>query len=183
MILRIIRNTNPPPNEFPMGITTKKGKCREVLKSLYGGKGAGADWKAKFVPKLFEFGFRAATIDQTIFVLRNPEKDSEYIIIAIYVDDTVGVNKWDSMMFKFKDFLKREFDTNDEGDLEWFLSVHYNQNNEKDIMALDQRAYIEKMIGEWGFKGMKTSKTLMVEGFKIFPSYILSNLRQTIEGF
>jgi hypothetical protein len=79
-------NADNPVKQYmwaPDGITAKKGECWEVLKSFYGGKGAGADWKAKFVPKLFEFGFRSATIDQTIFILRNPKNTNEYIIVAI----------------------------------------------------------------------------------------------------
>ncbi len=74
------------------------------------------------------------------------------------------------MMVKFKAYLSKEFDTNDDGELQWFLSVQDTWNDSGDVMALDQRAYVEKLIDEWGFEGMKIVKTPMVEGFKIFPS-------------
>jgi hypothetical protein len=50
------------------------------------------------------------------------------------------------MMVKFKAYRSKEFDTNDEGELQWFLSVHYTRNYLGDVMALDQRAYVEKLI-------------------------------------
>eukprot|EP00961_Rhodomonas_salina_P091981 1237508-Rhodomonas_salina.2 len=63
----------------PDGIAMHKGECWEVLKSLYGEKRAGADWKGTLTPKLYKFCF------EKVFILRNPKDAGQYIIIVIYV--------------------------------------------------------------------------------------------------
>lgn len=99
----------------PDGITKKKRECWEVLSSIYGKRSAGYDWKQMFVPAILKFGFKATTIDETVFVKRNDKNPSEFIMIAVYVDDTLAAETWEEEMTRFKFFLADEFDTNDQG--------------------------------------------------------------------
>ena len=78
----------------PPGIAKYKNEAWEVLKSIYGGRGAAADWKGTFVKILFRFGFKAATIDETVFIIREGDL---YLILVIFVDDTICIDKWPEM--------------------------------------------------------------------------------------
>lgn len=121
-------NSENPAKQFmwaPEGVRLMEKECWELLKSLYGCCGAGSDWKGTFTPVLVKFGFKAVTVDETVFILRNPDNPDEFLIIALYVDDTILAETWESKAKEFVEFLNSHFETNDEGELSWFLSVNY----------------------------------------------------------
>eukprot|EP00961_Rhodomonas_salina_P292586 3933059-Rhodomonas_salina.1 len=153
----------------PYGVAKGKRECWEVLKSLYWKRRAGADWKGTLVPVLLAFGFEAATADETVFILREGEK---FIIIAIYVDDTVYAETWPEKTEEFKTYLDSVFETNNEGELAWFLSVRYKWNETRDILSLSQTTFVEKLLSEYEMENMKSTKTPMAEDFVVLPGYI-----------
>eukprot|EP00961_Rhodomonas_salina_P259867 3511788-Rhodomonas_salina.4 len=67
--------------------------------------------------------------------MREGEK---FIIIAIYVDDTIYAETWPEKTEEFKESLDSVFETNNEGELAWFLSVGYKWNEARDILSLSQ---------------------------------------------
>eukprot|EP00961_Rhodomonas_salina_P034943 470286-Rhodomonas_salina.1 len=75
--------------------------------------------------------------------MREGEK---FIIIAIYVNDTIYAETWPEKTEEFKTYPDSAFETNNEGELAWFLSVRYKWNEARDTLSLSQNTFVEKLL-------------------------------------
>mmetsp|Transcript_61772 Transcript_61772/g.127702 ORF Transcript_61772/g.127702 Transcript_61772/m.127702 type:complete len:1753 (+) Transcript_61772:15-5273(+) len=157
----------------PDGIAKYENECWQILSSVYGTRQAGADWKELFVKLLKEFGFVAANLDETLFVLKS-DADDRVIIVVLYVDDAIVAENWPSRYNKFLQFMQRKLEITDEGALHWYLSVSYQHSKDGTRVLASQTGYIEKVARAHGLDPDARSgpKTPMDSRFTVDPDDI-----------
>ncbi|CAM8910705.1 unnamed protein product [Rhodiola kirilowii] len=74
----------PPPGFY--NEAKKQGKVCRLLKSIYGLKQASRQRFAKFSDALLQFGFTASLHDNSLFTM---QRDKEFIVLLVYVDDVL----------------------------------------------------------------------------------------------
>jgi hypothetical protein len=74
--------------EFLEGIQKgrKLGMVRKLNKAFYGLKNSSKVWYKRFDDYLVSIGFTKNKANSNVYILK---KDSSYMILAIYVDDTI----------------------------------------------------------------------------------------------
>jgi hypothetical protein len=76
---------------------------------------------------LFERGFEMGKVDQTLFLLR---QGRDILIVQVYVDDIVFGDLSNSLVARFAEDMRWEFEMSLMGELQFFLGLQINQSNE-----------------------------------------------------
>eukprot|EP00961_Rhodomonas_salina_P289502 3912214-Rhodomonas_salina.1 len=151
----------------PDGIATHKGECWEVLKSLYGGKGAGADWKATLTQRLYKFEIRR--------MQRNTS--SSQSTWTIQCASRPGARRIRSSRSSSVTSLTPTTRAT------WLgFCPCTTRSTEGNVMSLDQKTYVEKMIKDYGFEEMKTAPTPMADDFKITESNLPDKVNSELQN-
>jgi hypothetical protein len=98
----------------------------KLRKALYGLKKAPSAWYGRFRGFLFERGFDMGKVDQTLFLLRQ----RDILIVQVYVDDIVFGGSSNSLVARFTDDMRREFEMSMMGELQLFLGLQIKQSKE-----------------------------------------------------
>ena len=113
----------PPQGVLKPG---QEGKVCRLLKGLYGLKQAGRGWYQE-MSKVFmkDLGFTRSAVDHSIFFRRS---DKEHTIVAVATDNMAVTSKCMEDAIKFKSEIKRYWDINDNGPIQWFLGFNIKRN-------------------------------------------------------
>lgn len=155
---------------LPKGVTASRSennvpKVCKLNKSLYGLKQAAYSWNKELHKALLDIGFKQSVHEPCIYVLR---KDKSYLTIGIYVDDIFVVGNDNNKKLEVFNRLKDRFKLKDLGPIEQALSLRIRR--EKDIIYVDQKNYITKVLTNFGMEDCKPVKTPMVLGTKLTKS-------------
>lgn len=136
---------------LPPGVKTdgENVVCR-LRKGLYGLKQAARIWNHKLDNTLTQMGFKPSKNDSCLYVRRSKGKTA---YIAVYVDDFVIVCESER---EYEDIIKqlnRHFKVVSLGNIKFFLGIQVTQT-EKHV-ALNQRAYIKKLLSRFGQEDAK----------------------------
>jgi transposase InsO family protein len=152
----------PLPGYEEDGMVWKLKKC------LYGLKQSAREWYAKLSRSLLAKGFRTSNFDPCVFV-----HHSERIYISIYVDD-IGLYAAPApespIVDRIINHLKREFEITDLGIATWLLGLHINYSDEG--ISLSQRAYIDKVLKQYGMESSRPVSTPLDKGNKLYKGTI-----------
>ncbi|KAK8653946.1 hypothetical protein V6N13_127927 [Hibiscus sabdariffa] len=107
-------------------------------------------------------GFRQACSDTSLFV---KEKGSDFIALAVYVDDIVVTSPSEYAISNIKDFLHQTFQIKDLGNLKYFLGLEVARSSKG--INLCQRKYILELLKESGFLEAKHVPTPIVPSKKL----------------
>ena len=118
----------------------KSGTCFKLLKSLYGLKQASRIWYETLKDAILKAGFSESEVSACLFF-----KDGVYLII--YVDDILISGKLEDVT-KIKEFLAKEFNLKDLGEVNYFLSMIFNRI--KDGYIITQSQYIKEILIQYG---------------------------------
>ena len=133
----------------------------KLKKSLYGLKQAPRVWHEEIKGTLIELGFTQLTCDNGIFKLVNEER---YLILAVWVDDMPIFYKRDEDRQWLTEKLKLKYELQ-EGNLEYILGIKIIR--EEGIMKINQQAYIENKVKEYGLQEAKGCMTPMIMNQKL----------------
>jgi hypothetical protein len=113
----------PPQGVLKPG---QEGKVCRLLKGLYGLKQAGRGWYQE-MSKVFmkDLGFTRSAVDHSIFFRRS---DKEHTIVAVATDNMAVTSKCMEDAIKFKSEIKRYWDINNNGPIQWFLGFNIKRN-------------------------------------------------------
>jgi hypothetical protein len=81
------------------------------------------------------------------------QEKSEFVIIALYVDDLILTSNSSDLLSKVKVSLKENYKMTDLGELSWCLGIQVAQC--QDSVRLTQRTYILKMLERFGMQDCK----------------------------
>jgi hypothetical protein len=150
------------PEEFPVYIDTPHGfhvppnKIIKLNKSLYGTKNAGHLWWTDLCKALKAEGFTQCVHDQCVFYKR--EKDGSITYLATWVDDVIVASNSPHIQ-KLKALLEAKgFSITTFEQLEWYLGISITRNEDGSI-TIDQSAYIDTMLANFGMRDAHTCTT------------------------
>jgi hypothetical protein len=84
-------------------------------------------WYGRLRGFLFERGFEIGKVDQTLFLLR---QGRDILIVQVYVDDIVFGGSPKSLVARFVEDMRREFEMSMMGELQFFLGLQIKQSKE-----------------------------------------------------
>eukprot|EP00961_Rhodomonas_salina_P110483 1486694-Rhodomonas_salina.1 len=131
----------------PEDITKFPGEMVELVWSIYGTKQAAHNWWKELTAALCSFGLQAACDEETIFVITS---GTMKLIVVTFVDDLIVIHDNNQLFSRFVNHLKRHFEITDEGELEFYLGVLYEQDTDGWSMKASQKAYIERLAETFG---------------------------------
>jgi hypothetical protein len=134
----------------PPGFESEKypHQVYKLRKALYGLKQAPRAWYGRLRGFLFEVG----KVDQTLFLLR---QGRDILIVQVCVDDIVFGGSSNSLVARFVEDMRREFEMSMMGDLQFFLGLQIKQSKEGTFVH--QAKYTKDIV--WNFK-MEDSKAM-----------------------
>ncbi|XP_026416688.1 uncharacterized protein LOC113312149 [Papaver somniferum] len=146
----------------------------ELKKSLYGLKQAPRAWYDRFSGYLIKSGFKNSSCDSSMFIYH---KNSERMILLVYVDDIILVGTSDSLLTSFITSLKSEFAMKDLGPLHYFLGIEAVFDSSANKMLLTQNKYSLDLLRKHDMIGCKPCKTPVGSGPRVsaFDGTLLSD--------
>ena len=146
----------PPQGVLKPG---QEGKVLRLLKGLYGLKQAGRGWYLEMSKVLIkDLEFKRSKIDHSVFYKREGD---EHTIIAVATDDMALTSKRKVDAERFKAQIKRYWDITDHGPIKWFLGFEIRRDRKSRTIAINQCAYIEKMVDKFYLTNAKKVTTPM----------------------
>ena len=143
----------------------KKGSenlvCR-LKKSIYGLKQSPRCWNVALDTTLKEMGFTQSENDPCIYY-KNTEGEMFYL--GVYVDDIILAGKTETKLNEVKSDLSRKFDIKDLGELNYFLGVKIDQQDNS--VWIGQPAYTKNLLEMFGMQDCKPVSTPASIGLKL----------------
>ncbi|GJV12456.1 retrovirus-related pol polyprotein from transposon TNT 1-94 [Tanacetum coccineum] len=134
----------------------KPNHVYRLKKALYGLKQAPKAWYDRLKAFLYKHDYEMRMIDNTLFTKK---KDSNIIIVQIYVDDIIFGSTCQEMCDDFAKIMHDEFEMSMMGELNFFLGLQIKQLD--DGIFFNQSKYIKEMLKKFGLEDSKPMKTPM----------------------
>ncbi|GJY81441.1 retrovirus-related pol polyprotein from transposon TNT 1-94 [Tanacetum coccineum] len=133
---------------------TKPNYVYRLKKALYGLKQAPKAWYDRLKAFLIKHDYSMGMVDNTLFTKK---KDSNIIIVQIYVDDIIFGSTCQEMCDDFAKIMHDEFEMSMMGELNFFLGLQIKQLD--DGIFFNQSKYIKEMLKKFGLEDSKPMKT------------------------
>ncbi|GJT51997.1 retrovirus-related pol polyprotein from transposon TNT 1-94 [Tanacetum coccineum] len=127
-----------------------------LKKALYGLKQAPKAWYDRLKAFLIKHNYSMGMVDNTLFTKK---KDSNLIIVQIYVDDIIFGSTCQEMCDDFAKIMHDEFEMSMMGKLNFFLGLQIKQLD--DDIFFNQSKYIKEMLKKFRLEDSKPMKTPM----------------------
>ncbi|GKA82123.1 retrovirus-related pol polyprotein from transposon TNT 1-94 [Tanacetum coccineum] len=127
-----------------------------LKKALYGLKQAPKAWYDRLKAFLIKHDYTMGMVDNTLFTKK---KDSNLIIVQIYVDDIIFGSTCQELCDDFAKIMHDEFEMSMMGELNFFLGLQIKQL--EDGIFFNQSKYIKEMLKKFGLEDSKPMKTPM----------------------
>nr|GEY22290.1 retrovirus-related Pol polyprotein from transposon TNT 1-94 [Tanacetum cinerariifolium] len=128
----------------------------KLKKALYGLKQAPKAWYDRLKAFLIKHEYKMRMVDNTLFTKK---KNSNLIIVQIYVDNIIFSLTCQDMCDEFFKIMHDEFEMSMMGELNFFLGLQIKQV--KDSIFFNQSNYIKEMLKKFGLEDSKPIKTPM----------------------
>jgi hypothetical protein len=122
----------------------------KLNKCLYGLKQAAHEWKANITETINKMGFIQCKTDECVFVRRN---NSDFIILAIHVDDILVASSSDKLRLWFNQELQEYYEISINYPLDSYLGMLISRDREAKTVSISQQGYIDRMLASYQFGG------------------------------
>ena len=128
-------------------------------KALYGLKQSGREWHTHLNTFVLSLGFTRCVFDSCVYIKRS--RTGRLIILSVYVDDIpsafdpADAAEWEEIKQQFFAKYAIKF----LGEADWFLNMRITRNRKQRLLWLDQQAYVEQLLDEFGFDDSKAVAT------------------------
>ncbi|GKB01161.1 retrovirus-related pol polyprotein from transposon TNT 1-94 [Tanacetum coccineum] len=142
----------------PLGFIdfAKANNVYRLKKALYILKQAPKAWYDRLKAFLIKHDYIMGMIDNTLFTKK---KDSNLIIVQIYIDDIIFGSTYQELCDDFAKIMHDEFEMSMMGELNFFLGLQIKQLD--DGIFFNQSKYIKEMLKKFELKDSKPMKTPM----------------------
>lgn len=96
---------------------------------------------------LKNLGFQPLNIDANIFIYHGKE-ENDVIIISLYVDNSLLVSKFNSLIKSIKQYFKGKYNVKDLRKIKTIISWQVIQNIKASTPKIDQSALIQNLLKE-----------------------------------
>ncbi|GKA77692.1 retrovirus-related pol polyprotein from transposon TNT 1-94 [Tanacetum coccineum] len=134
----------------------KPNHVYRLKKALYGLKQAPKAWYDRLKAFLIKHNYTMGMVDNTLFTKK---KNSNLIIVQIYVDDIIFGSTCQELCDDFAKIMHDEFEMSMMGELNFFLGLQIKQL--EDGIFFNQSKYIKEMLKKFGLEDSKPMKTPM----------------------
>ena len=134
----------------------------KLKKALYGLKQAPKAWYDRLKTFLIDNKYTMGLVDNTLFTKK---KESQIIIVQIYVDDIIFGSTCQELCDDFSKIMHDEFEMSMMGELNFFLGLQIKQLD--DGIFFNQSKYIKDMLKKFGLEDSKPTKTPMSSDTKL----------------
>src|SRR3990167_8471739 len=145
----------PPP-----GFKVEKGQALRLKKCIYGLKQAPLVWNLELSKILKNVGFKQLSSDECVFT-----KGED--ILCFHVDDILIMSKTKEQIQSYYNQLCKYLTINDLGNVNHFLGMKINFDYEKKRVELSQRAYIERILSDYGMSDCNGVSTPLEPNIRI----------------
>ena len=121
----------------------KEDMVCKLKKSIYGLKQAPRCWNGTLHGFMVDIGFFNCQDDPCLYVKKTTHCN---IFVAIYVDDLLVASNSIEAINEFKLDLNSRFDTNDLGELKYFLGIEVKRDRVKRTMQLGQWKFLNELL-------------------------------------
>lgn len=158
-------------------------KVFRLRRALYGLKQAGLAWWRALDKSMTELGFKRLQSDAGIFIYT--KAGSAPVVAIVYVDDALFCGPDKALVNKLKAMFMQKWECRDLGDVKEFLRMRIKRNGSK--IAIDQCAYLEKVLQRCGMENAKPARTPLPTGYVAVSNQgpvdpVLRNKFQTVIG-
>lgn len=147
--------------ELPQGYDPRPGNehlvCK-LKKALYGLKQSPNKWFECIRDYLIACGFEQNPSDTNVSILRDSQG---FVLLALYVDDTILVSNSPETLQKAKDILSTRFSMTDMGELHSFLGMRITRDRTEGTITLSQEKYVQQVLRKFHMESAKPSATPM----------------------
>jgi hypothetical protein len=105
---------------------------------------------------LLEHGYVMRSVDKTLFTLKY---DIDFLLDHIYVDDIIFSGSSHTLMSRFQEIMKNEFQMFIMGELTFFLGIQVKQTREDNF--IHQSKYTKDLIQKFNMAELKPVSTPM----------------------
>ncbi|GJT41658.1 retrovirus-related pol polyprotein from transposon TNT 1-94 [Tanacetum coccineum] len=134
----------------------KPNHVYKLKKALYGHKQAPKAWYDRLKVFLIKHDYTMGMVDNIIFTKK---KNSNLIIVQIYVDDNIFGSTCQELYDDFSKIMHDEFEMSMMGELNFLLGLQIKQL--EDGIFFNQSKYIKEIIKKFGLEDSKPMKTPM----------------------
>src|SRR5579871_6115728 len=167
--------------DYPKRFKQQNQVCK-LNKYLYRLKQSPQVWNKSINEFFNKYNFHYTNSDHGIYI-----NDQSGIIIGIWVDDLIIIEKNIMNIKELKENLNKTFEMKDLGDLTYFLGIHIIQNRKTQTIFINQSNYISKILTQFNMQDCKPAKTPLEPNIKISKStepepYNLQYYQKAIEN-
>jgi hypothetical protein len=148
----------------PDGLDTGSNGIWRLKKSLYGLKQASHVWNKLLDSTLKRLGFERCNKDTCVYLYRSK---TDFIILAVHVDDMLIVSNSKSSLAEMKLSLGRHFKVKDLGEVKFLLGIEVVRNRKNGYVKLSQQAYVEQLLDRFNLQGVKPASTPLSAGIRL----------------
>jgi len=123
------------------------GNACHLKRALYGLRQAGRQWHTKLSQKLKSLGFKATVNEPCLYY---GWRNSEIMIVTIYVDDLLVAARDKAWIQETKDQLLQDFEIKDLGPARYCLGLEIKQEDR--TIELSQTGYIMALLTKYGME-------------------------------
>jgi hypothetical protein len=131
---------------------------------LYGLKQAPRAWYARLKTFLLEHGYVMGSVDKTLFTLNH---DTDFLLVRIYVGDIIFGDSSHTLMSRFQEMMKSEFQMSMMGELTFFLGIQVKQT--KQGTFVHQAKYTNHLMKKFNMPELKPVSTSMSSAASLDP--------------
>lgn len=149
----------------PQGFIIKgnEEKVYKLRKALYGLKQAPRAWFSKIESYFVKERFEKCDLEHTLFIKSG--KQGQILIVSLYVDDLIFTGNFESMILKFKETMKENFDMTDLGKIRYFLGVEVLHKEEG--IYICQRNFAKEVLQRFEMAFINGVNNPIVPGVKL----------------
>ncbi|KAD4981808.1 hypothetical protein E3N88_18479 [Mikania micrantha] len=152
--------SQPPGFEDPL----HRDQVYKLDKALYGLHQAPRAWYETLSTHLLNNGFRRGVIDCTLFIR---EKDSDLLLVQVYVDDIIFGSTNDDLCKEFENVMKEKFEMSSMGEMKFFLGLQVDQS--KAGIFIHQTKYVGDILSRFSMSDAKPAGTPLAVNHGITP--------------
>ena len=131
----------------------KENLMCKLKKSLHGLKQAPRQWYKKFDSFMMRHGYNGTSSDHCVFTRKFSYDD--FIILLLYVDDTLIIGHDSSKIDRLKRELSKSFAMKDLGSVKQILGMKISLDRKSRKLWLSQESYIEKVLERFNMSKSK----------------------------
>jgi isopentenyldiphosphate isomerase len=128
----------------------------KLSKALYGLKQAPRAWYARLKIFLLEYEYVMGSVDKTLFTLKDV---TDFLFVQICVHDIIFGGSSHTLVFRFQEMMKNEFQMSMMRELNFFLGIQVKQT--KEDIFIHQAKYTKDLMKKFNMIELKPVSTPM----------------------